>query len=35
MSHRRAAIAAWGLCALTLSAAALAGVLYLGVADTD
>ena len=35
MSHRRAAVVAWGLCALTLAAAALAGVLSAGVAGTD
>ena len=35
MSHRRAAVVAWGLCALTLTAAALAAALSAGVADTD
>ena len=35
MSHRRAAIAAWGLCAFTLTAAACAAGLSIGVADTD
>ena len=35
MSHRRAAIAAWGMCALTLAAAACAAGLAIGVAGTD
>ena len=35
MSHRRAAVVAWGLCALTLTAAAVAGVLSAQVAGTD
>ena len=35
MSHRRAAIAAWGMCALTLAAAACAAGLAISVAGTD
>ena len=35
MSHRRAAIAAWGLCALTLAATVCAAGLAIAVAGTD
>jgi hypothetical protein len=35
MSQRRASVLAWGLCALTLGAAALAGGLSIADADTD
>jgi hypothetical protein len=35
LSDRRAAVAAWALCALTLTTAALAGVLLVGVGDTN
>jgi hypothetical protein len=35
MSHRRAAVGAWGLCALTLAVLIVAGVLYLGVVGED
>ena len=35
MSHRRAAVVAWGLCALTLLATAVAAWLYLSVSGTD